>query len=81
VTQNGTASGVLGYTNASGVYSVSGTWGASNAGAYAQVWSVAGVPAAPLVFEIIESSGSTDPVSIPNSFTGGPPIGLRGHNG
>ncbi|MBV8846305.1 MAG: hypothetical protein JO307_26160, partial [Bryobacterales bacterium] len=67
VIQNSVASGVLGYTNSSGVYSVSSTWSAGNAGGYTQVWTVGGIPTTVLAFEIIPADPG-GPASI-SSFT------------
>ena len=52
VIQNGTQSGQLGTTNASGSWSTSGTWTATDIGSYSQTWKVAGVAATALSMTI-----------------------------
>lgn len=44
---------VFGSTNSSGQFSVSGTWDASNAGTYTQVWTAGGLQAAPVLNFVI----------------------------
>jgi hypothetical protein len=74
VISNGAASGVLGYTDTSGVYSAGGTWASSDAGGYAQIWTVGGIPAAALEFTVIDTN-STGPASI-SSYTAPSPTVL-----
>jgi hypothetical protein len=57
VSQNGgPISGPVGYTDGQGNWSISGTWGAGDVGAYTQTWYVAGVAAIPgLAFQVVTS--------------------------
>jgi hypothetical protein len=68
--QNGTPVGggvvtQLGMTDASGRFSLNGSWSAANAGAWSEQIMVGGVPAAPLNFSV-GLSGVGDIVPVPN---------------